>query len=81
MELNLQNFNFNIDTFFIIEAFAVSFFLKLVFEIDVKFSKIIFTIYIFNIKLFGLKYEQHKILQKIITELIPKENYFLALPN
>ena len=29
LQLNLQNFNFNIDTFFIIEAFAISFFLKL----------------------------------------------------
>ena len=54
LQLNLQNFNFNIDTFFIIEAFAISFFLKLEFEIDVAFYKMTFTIYIFILSFLDL---------------------------
>ena len=66
----------DVDSFFTIQACVINVFLKLEIEIDIEFYKLEFEFFIFNIKLFGINYEQHNIIRKMITELIlDKINY------
>ena len=58
-------YNFNkgiieLDNYYIIKAFGLRFFLKIEIKIEMIIS-IQFEIYIFNVNLFGLKYEKHKL--------------------
>ena len=74
--INLKNLGIDVDSFFTIQACVINVFLKLEIEIDIEFYKLEFEFFIFNIKLFGIKYEQHNIIRKMITELIfDKINY------
>ena len=70
LELNLNKFDISVDTFFIIEAFGVSHFLRIEIEIKLSFLTTNYIFYIFNQRFVGLKIEDHKIFKKIITELL-----------
>ena len=74
LELNLRKLEFTVDSYFVIKAFYITFFLKLKFEINVIFTKLEFEIYIFQQQIEGLKYEKHNIVKKNILKLI-----FMAL--
>ena len=70
LELGLTNLKKKIDSFYIIEAFSITFFLKFKFEINLFFTKTEFEIFIFQVKLKGLEIEKHNIEEKSIMQLI-----------
>ena len=70
VELNLNKLSISVDTYYVIQAFCVSFFLKIQIEFSVLIFSFKFEFYIFNIPLFGFKFEKHHIVKKILAKLL-----------
>ena len=81
LELDLRKLKIKVDSFYVIKAFYITFFLKLRIEINLVFTSYEFEIYIFTEQLKGLKLEKHKLTLKDIAKLIYMAMLFTRYNN
>ena len=70
LEINLSKSIITIDRYIIKKSFYISLFIKMGMELNLQFYKFKFEIYIFNLKLFGIKGETHEITKKELAKLL-----------
>ena len=71
--INLSKVEIEIDKYYIIKAFQISFFLKLEIEINIIFYKLSIEITIFDIPLFGILIKKHDIKTiKLLANMLEK---------
>ena len=70
LEINLSKSIITIDRYIIKKSFYISLFIKMGMELNLQFYEFKFEIYIFNLKLFGIKGETHEITKKELAKLL-----------